>query len=475
MLIGSFISKGISICSSVILARILVADDYGAMVFAGVFVGLVTQLGGMGYELYYLQYKGSHKEREKVLEQVFNLRLVTNFFMFLILGSIGISLLLFTENKISGGILAMMSVSLMLEGFNSPHEALLKDELQFNKITRGNILKELFSTFGKVAAAILGFGGYSFGVGPVIGSLVRMIYYRTIKPFSHEFFLWDKGVVKKIFGFGKHVMLGSIGMYIVQQIDRILLSLFFPQSTVGRYGFAWGNASMPFNYIIAPQSQLTSTYIAKSNDQGFNLFVKLNLVTRLVSLVYFPITILGVFYSYEIISIVFTNKWVSTSTIVSILLVYYYALTFCSSFSFLLTGMGYPNIVSKLTLFKAITLTSSLLLVNLIFPPNVILYVCVFVVFSLIFDILKVFLGISKLNVKFFAALNIMKYEILNLLILIFSIIYWSIFGENISRIWFVLILSISYTLSYFFFDKKRTFRSISLIIPNKTRSNLPV
>ncbi len=55
VLIGSFVSRGISALSSIILARLLFENDYGALVIATIFTGLIAQIGGMGYEIYYLQ------------------------------------------------------------------------------------------------------------------------------------------------------------------------------------------------------------------------------------------------------------------------------------------------------------------------------------------------------------------------------------------------------------------------------------
>ena len=84
ILIGSFLSRGITIISSIILARYLVEQDYGALVLSTIFAGFITQIGGMGYEMYYLQHKGSDEDAKVILDQVFNLRLITNSILFVV-------------------------------------------------------------------------------------------------------------------------------------------------------------------------------------------------------------------------------------------------------------------------------------------------------------------------------------------------------------------------------------------------------
>ncbi|MZP56823.1 MAG: oligosaccharide flippase family protein, partial [Bacteroidales bacterium] len=150
VLIGSFISRGISAISSIVLARLLYADDYGALVLSAIIAGLITQIGNMGYEIYYLQFKGTEIEKRKVLDQVFNLRLVTNLLLFFIQAMAGLCIVIFTKNKMSGGIILLLSFSLLFEAINAPNDTILKSKMEFQKVTISNIIKELFSTFGKI-------------------------------------------------------------------------------------------------------------------------------------------------------------------------------------------------------------------------------------------------------------------------------------------------------------------------------------
>jgi len=312
VLIGSFISRGISALSSIILARLLFENDYGALVIATIFTGLISQIGGMGYEIYYLQYKGSEEEKAKVLDQVFNLRLVTNAIMFIIQIIIGFGLILLTDDRMSGGIILIMSFSLLLEGFNAPNEVILKNRMDFRKITIGNILKEFFSTIGKVGGALIGIGGYCFGIGPVLGSLTRMIYLLKVQKYRPERFNWNKLIIKRVFDFGKQVLFGSLAMYLVKQIDRILLSSFYPKNVVGQYGFASNISSAPFNYLVSPQQALVMTFIATYNRKKSQLLENLMMMERLISLFFIPFSAFILIFSNEFIVLLFSDRWLSS-------------------------------------------------------------------------------------------------------------------------------------------------------------------
>lgn len=466
-MIGSFVSKGISIVSSVILARLLFEEDYGALVLSAIFAGLITQIGGMGYELFYLQHKGNEEERRKVLEQVFNLRLLTNFLMFVVQTVIGFYFFIFTENRTTGGILMMMAVSLMLEGFNAPQETLLKDNMEFKKITIGNIFKELFATIGKVVSAFLGFGGYSFGVGPVLGSLVRMFYLRSVQPYRHAYFLWDKGKIKEIFNFGKHVLFGSVGIYLVQQVDRIFLTLFFPQNIVGRYGFAWGNAAMPFNYFVMPQQQLIMTYVTRYNAGQIELFYNLKILKRLISFLNFPILTIAILFTEEIVIFLFTDKWLNTVDLIRVILLYYSILSLIFPFTSILTGLGRPDIVSKLTLMKGLTLIISLLFIGIYFPDQILIYILTYSTISILFDLIKIFVGISLTGIKFNETLKSFKIDFILIAILIISCILRIEYTDVGTGFSFLILILSFYIFLFLKVNKKETIEAV-LVLKNK-------
>lgn len=463
---GSFASKGISIISSIILARYLVEEDYGAMVYSAIFAGLITQIGGMGYEIYYLQYKGNEQERRNILEQVYNLRLATNLILFVAQLIVGMYFSFFTQNVMSGRLLILLSFSILLEGFNSPQETLLKDKMEFTKITIGNLFKELFSGFGKVITVFFGFGAIAFGVGPLLGSAVRMIYLRNAQSYRHEFFKWNKNEISRIFSFGKHMLFGSAAMYVVQQIDRIFLSFIFPSNLVGRYGFAWGNASMPFNYLIMPQSQLTLTVISKTESHDRKLFEKLNLLSRGIMLMFIPLTIIGIYFNEEIIWLLFSDNWISASNIVRVLLVYYLILSVTFPYAYLLTGLGYPNLTSKITIWKAAVLVISLCLFSALCEADLILYTLIFVSVSIVFELIKMFKGIIKLQVIFYDIIMSMKLEIIMILMIIFFLFLITIFNSFGFRFFSGLILVVLYSIFFFFIDCDKSLESIRIISP---------
>lgn len=460
VLIGSFISKGISFLSSIILARILLPDDYGSLILASIITGLIGQIGSMGFEVYYLQFKGSDSEKLYVLNQVYILRLITNSIIFLVQLLLGLYLVFFGESEISGGIIIMLAVSLLIESFNSPQESILKDKIDFKRITVGNIYREVFGTIAKISAAFLGLGGLSFGIGPIIGSLTRLIYYRNIVSYELDKFHLDKNKISEIFKFGKHLLFASIGSFVVQQIDKIIITSFFSKEDAGKYSFSWNISAMPFNYLIVPQAQLNLSYITKFKQGDFSLFEKLSIVQKMIFTFFFPVILFLILFVEEGIVLLFTEKWVDTTPIVSILLVYYTFQSITFPFSGVINGLGRPEINSKIITIRFCVLVPALL-ISVYYFPGMLIYTYIFVFVSLVFDLIKMMFSFKLINGLNNHVIGRLWIELLFFLfILIISFIH---FDSNISKILTFVGLNFMYIFLSLVFNRQMFFESLLL------------
>ena len=257
-------------------------------------------------------------------------------------------------------------------------------------------------------------------------------------------------------------------MYLVQQTDRILLNIFFPRNIVGQYGFAWSNAAAPFSYLVMPQQQLILTYITSYKKNNPLLFERLLVIQRLITIILYPILVVCMFYTEDVIRVLFSERWLVVAPIVRILLLYYSILSIIFPYNSLLTGLGFPRINARLVLIKASVLIPLLLLVAVLFKGQIITYLAVFCIISISFDLIKSFTGIRKTGVDLNYALKHFSNEIILVLLLII--------GYFVSRFEFVpyvnvvlfTITILAYIVVIFLKDRIRTQDAIKLIMISK-------
>jgi O-antigen/teichoic acid export membrane protein len=300
----------------------------------------------------------------------------------------------------------------------------------------------------------------------VIGNIARTLVILRFQSFLPEFSIKDKQIFEKIFFFGKHSFIGGIATYLTNQIDKILLSSFFPASIVGYYYFAESQSKTVFTYFLSPQSSLILSYSAKYKDNPQYLFNVLKNIGYLIGIFTLPVVVYLSFYSNEVFHIVFGQKWDQSIDIFKCFLIYYFITELTFPFSSLLTAFGLPNIAAKLVSIRFVVLTIALS-TTIIMTNNVSYYLYVFIFISFIFSWIKLYIGLNVMGQNSYEYIHFLK----NLIPITFIYIGVLFFLDNllidssykiIFGLVFIIILSI---VIHIIFLKKQFRTALSFVL----------
>lgn len=146
-------------------------------------------------------------------------------------------------------VLALMSLTAFISGFNSVNLAILNRNLHLNKIT----LIELISQVAGLAVMIFLAWQYkniwSLVIGTIVSTSMKMIlsHHPTLGERYH--FGWDKDAFLELLHFGKWIFGASIFTFLMGQGDRLLLAGLIPAKELGVYTIAFFLA-MAFKGIV---------------------------------------------------------------------------------------------------------------------------------------------------------------------------------------------------------------------------------
>jgi len=398
LFIGGLFSRAISFVGSILLARILFPEDFGYLLIAMIVAGFIQIFGNMGFETFYLQEKINSKEHEtKILNITFKLRLLVNGILFLL--QIGVSFLAekYYNNPIIGDMIRISSISILIMAFSQINLYILRKQLNYKPEVYANIGRDVIGTIFKVLFALIGFGALSFVIGGVIGNIVRFFILNKYQKFKPVWKLWDTEIFEKIFYFGKHSFIGGIGMFFTQQIDKILLTTYFPLGVAGNYYFSNSQAQSIFASLVFPQASLVLSYSAKYKHDSTHLFSVLSKIGYVSGIVMVPTMIYLVMYAESIFFFVFGAKWSDSIIMFQIFALYYLATELTFPFSGILTAYGLPNIVSKLVLIRFVVLSVGLIL-TVYLTSNIYLYLMVYTGINFIFSWLKAYISINEMG-----------------------------------------------------------------------------
>jgi len=466
--IGNLFSKLITFIGSIVLARILFPEDYGYLLMAMIVTGFAQTLGNMGLENYYLQEKIRDKEHEKnILNVTFKVRLVLNSIMFFIqfFGSYFVAD--YYGQVIVGELLRLFSFNYLISGISIINLYILRKKLNYKVETFANVSRDIISTALKVVCALMGFGVLSFAYGNIIGNIIKTSIILYKQKFCFDLFVWDKIEFKRILYFGKHSLVGGIGNYFSEYIDKIFITKFFSSSESGYYSFAHKQSSTIFNYIVYPQNSLFLSYIAKYKLKPDYLVNVLSTLSYIIGISLLPIVLFLFVYAEPIFQFVFGIKWSNSILLFQMFLIFKYLRVLIFPLMPILTGFGYPQIVSKLSIIRLFIL-GILLLGLLQFSSNVYYYAFLYMSIVFIFDLVKGAWGLKIMNYQLSFYLSKMYFVTILVtallqLIILYSIKYFII--DTFSQILVsIIILIFSSLLFYSFFQWQKIFSAIELI-----------
>jgi len=469
--IGNLISKIITFIGSIVLARILFPEDYGYLLMAMTVTMFAQTLANMGFENYYLQETIKDTEHEKkILNITFKIRMILNTSMFFIqfFGSYLVAKCYHQE--VVGELLRLFSFNYIISGAVVVNLFILRKKLNYKPETLGNVSRDIIGTIVKVSLALMGLGVLSFAYGSIVGNLVRSTIILYHQPFKIRLNVWDNYEFKNILYFGKHSLIGGIGNYFAGYIDKILVSKFFTPYETGNYYFANTQSAALYNYTVYPQNSLFLSYVAKYKTEPSHLLNVLSIISYMIGILSLPILIFLIFYTDTIFQVVFGEKWNNSIVLFQMFLVYNYLKALLFPLMPILTGFGYPQIVSKLSVIRLLVLTVTLFIL-LQFTSNIYYYALVYMMIVLFFDLIKSAFGLKIM--KYSISLYLKKIGVASFAII--TTILWSTLyisqtlplsdSEYLHISFGLLVLITSTLIIYYFFQKKQIVLGLELFL----------
>jgi len=470
LLIGGLLTKLISFIGSILLARYLFPEDYAYIMVAMIFSGLVQMLGNMGFENYYLQKEiVDDTEEEDTLFVTFIMRIGVNTLLFF-LQFIGayVYASIWGESVVTE-LVKYFSFALLITAITQINLYVLRKKLNYKPEVYANTGRDLMTTLAQVLFAINGFGALSFVFGSLIGNMIRtlvILYYQRYFPIKYN---WNQEVAKNVYFFGKHSLLAGIGTYATQQVDKIILTSFFPSAIVGFYYFASSQSRTIFSYLIHPQGSLIISYSAKYKNDKIRLYRILSQIGYLITSLLAPVIVYLVFFAEPIFVLVFGEKWIPAVPLFQIFLLYYFTTEITFPLSGILMAFGLPQIASKLVLYRFFFLSVGLLLGSYL-SDNIVVYLLIFTGISFIFTWIKAYISLKQLEKTIFNYVHQIYKGFVLLCIYIVVLIISMYISDNIqvqmsiSAVLFVLVSFVMHLSIY----KKELLDTVKLIFNNE-------
>jgi len=310
-------SRALGFIRTIILARILVPEDFGLLGIAILAISALDTFSQTGFHAALIQRK---ENLESYLDTAWTVSVIRGFFLFLVLLLIAPLIANFFNTPHAVLVIRLIAITALFSGCTNIGIVFLQKELEFRK----KFIYEFSATVINLSVAIsLAFvmrNVWALVWGILSAGFVRLFMSYIIHPYRPRV-EFDRKKFMHLFGFGRWILGASVLVFLITSGDDLFIAKALGVTALGLYQLAFLISNLPTTEITHVISQVTFPAYSKLQ---FNL-PKLNgaylKVLKITTFVSTPIAA-GIFtLSSEFTQIFLGTKWMSIVPLMKILII----------------------------------------------------------------------------------------------------------------------------------------------------------
>lgn len=307
-------SKAIQPIAFVLLARILVPEDFG-IVAAAMMVIAFSQVfweAGVG--------KAIIQTKERINEAA-----SAGFWINITLGIFVAAMLYLAAPKLGSviikddraiDVIRVMVVLVLLGSVGSIHTSLLQRNFDFKSLFWIRLVSVSLPGLASIPLAMVGYGYWAIVAGTLIGQFFQLILLWTFSTWRPSL-RFDLEVAGKIIKFGFWVTLSGLLLWFYAWMDVFVVGYFLGTGELGIFRTGNQFIIMIFGLAFAPLLPVLYSHFSKLQDQLSVLREQAILTLSVLRVLSIPIATFMFFFSNEISQLIFGSNWLGIEHVVA--------------------------------------------------------------------------------------------------------------------------------------------------------------
>jgi teichuronic acid exporter len=298
-------TQGIQFIIQILLARLLLPEDYGNIALVVIFTTIAGVFVQSGLNTALIQKKDAD---ETDISSVFYLSLFIAFLIYIILFFVAPFIATFFEEHQITSVFRVLSITLFFGAFNSIQNAVVARNLQFKKLFFSSTGAILISGIVGIYMAYTGFEVWAL-VGQQISNqlFMTMILWYTVR--WRPKLLFSLSRVKRLFSFGWKLLVAALLDTVYRDIRSLIIGKMYNPVMLGFY-----NRGQQFPSIIVSNinGSIQSVMLPVLSSQQDNRPRVKNMMRRAIvtsSFIIFPMMVGLAVIAEPLVKILLTDKW----------------------------------------------------------------------------------------------------------------------------------------------------------------------
>jgi lipopolysaccharide exporter len=261
MVLMRVVVRGIGLISTIILARLLVPEDFGLVALATSIVFAVEILGQFSFDMALIR---DGKAGRAHYDTAWTLAVIKGVFLALLVVTFAQPMgALFGDMRLPA-IMYVLAATIVLDGLQNVGVVNFRKEMQFGREFAFMVVQKLASFCVTLTLAVLWREYWALVAGIITGSITGAILSYVMHSYRPRLCTTEW---RALLGFSKWLLLNNVLHLFVARMDVFVIGRFFGAHNLGIYNVSSEIASLPTTELVAPIQRAIFPGLAKiAND-----------------------------------------------------------------------------------------------------------------------------------------------------------------------------------------------------------------
>lgn len=301
----------------IVLARILVPEDYGVYAVALVALNALLSMNELGVSLAIVRWPG---DVSKIAPTVKTLAMGSSVVLWLgtfLAAPYVAQALNAPEAK---AVLQVLTLAVLIDALTAVPAALIQREFMQRERLIVDTAGFVVTLVTAIALAVAGFGPWALVASALLGNVVNALFILFYAPHKHPWG-FDRAVARELLAFGLPLALASLFIMGLWNIDYVVIGASLDPVQLGFYLLAFNLAMWPVNMFSEPARRVSLPLFAKLHAGKTDPSAAFVPVCSLLLLVTLPACVALAAFAEPLVRLVYTDKWLPAAGVLPWLMV----------------------------------------------------------------------------------------------------------------------------------------------------------
>ena len=332
--------RSIAFVSTLILARLLVPEDFGVIAMASLVIGLADVFFELGVNVALIQNRTPSQEH---YDTAWTLRIIqTTLAAIVVVIAAPLAATYFNDPRVTL-VVQVLAVSLMLSGFENIAVVTFQKEMQFGKEFQFLFCKRIVGFIVTIVAAWVIRSYWALVIGALAGRTFGVALSFAMHPMRPRLSLKKFG---EIFSVSQWMLVRSIGGYFQLKLHYAIVGARESASVLGAYSLASEISALPTSELLAPINRVLFPAFVRVKHDLVELKRVVLLAQGVQTMIAMPAAIGLILVSSEAVLLLLGEKWMSAVPFVKVFALVSFLTSIATSGWYVLLTLGKIRLIA---------------------------------------------------------------------------------------------------------------------------------